>query len=375
MLWDHVIAGWTTSHGRSWIPLEIVRDWITGPLAITQDLGFLGVTIFFLLSGYVISEVAVRERRFTFAVRRLLRIYPALIASVLVILALAALRPMLGLDEERFGTAQSLWAMTLLNYIRSAEGPVNGVAWSLIIEVLFYLLVFACLGLLKKRPLLAVCAELSIVLIVLLSARDFPLAQHRPNWFLVAASMAYLPLLILGQSVWLWRTRRAGLGVSVGIAALAWLLFVLGMRRIHTDFLEPANSYGVSVALAIGIFVLAIVNEDRIRLPHWIAALSVISYSVYLVHGPVTVIVMDWLDPKVPFTVNVVVALIVMGAMTACLWRLVEVPSQQLARRLTAPAKANDASARPGGTSQAEGRGPTVKRQGRWHRQARRPHG
>jgi peptidoglycan/LPS O-acetylase OafA/YrhL len=107
------------------------------------------------------------------------------------------------------------------------------------------------------------------------------------------------------------------------------------MRRIHTEFLAPSNSYGVSVFIAIAIFIVALTNESRIKLPKGIAALSVVSYSVYLIHGPLTSLVMDRLAPSLPFTVHATIALLILAILAALMWRFVEVPTQLLARRLT----------------------------------------
>ena len=95
-----------------------------------------------------------------------------------------------------------------------------------------------------------------------------------------------------------------------------------------------------SAALAIAIVIFAVYNESRIRLPRWLAAVSVISYSLYLIHGPLTVLVMDRLAPSLPFTVHLVIALTVLAVVALLLWRLVEVPAQSLARRLTKPPEA-----------------------------------
>jgi peptidoglycan/LPS O-acetylase OafA/YrhL len=344
VIWDHVVGQWSTTNHRSWIPLEIVRDWASGPLAIIQDFGWLGVVIFFLVSGYIISEVATRETRTMFAVKRVLRIYPALIASIVVILGIHALRPRFGVAAGgHIGFGQAAWSMTLLNYVRAADRPVNGVAWSLIIEVLFYGLIFLLIGVLRRRPVLAIVLELACVAAIVDTARNFPVSSFVPNWFLLAAGVAYIPLLVLGQAVWMWSTKRCSLRVAVGLGTLAWLVFVFGMRRIHPEFLVPQNSYGVSVALALGVFVFAVRNEPRIRLPRWIAAVSVVSYSVYLIHGPVTELVMDALTKHLPFTASLVIALGVLAICAVLMWRLVEVPSQAIARRLTSRRRASPA--------------------------------
>ncbi len=335
VLWDHVVSGWSKSNGRSWLPLQTVQSWISNPLGIIQDFGFLGVTLFFLLSGYIISAVAVRESRRTFVIRRVLRIYPALVVSILLIIGIDAVRGLVGLSHGRTGLGQSLWAMTLLNYLRKNQAPVNGVAWSLVVELAFYVLVACLIGLLKHRPVVACYVELFIVATVVATARDFPIDRFVVSWFLLGASAAYLPLLVIGQAIWLWHSKRATAFWAATLGGVAWFVFVFGLRRIHSQFLPSSNSYGVSAAFAIFIVAVAVANEDRIRLPRWLAAVSVISYSLYLIHGPLTVLVMDRLAPSLPFTLHLVVALAVLAIVGSLMWRLVEVPTQSLARRLT----------------------------------------
>lgn len=336
VMWDHVVGEWTTNHGRSWIPLRTVQDWVSNPLAIIQNFGFLGVCIFFLVSGYIISEVAVRETRTAFVVKRVLRIYPGLIVSILVILGILALRPHIGLGtvEGNVGVGQTIWALTLVNYVRATQAPVNGVAWSLAIEVLFYVLVFATVGLLRRRPVIAILVELALIALVIDTARGFPVTRFIPNWFLLAANLSYLPLLVIGQAVWLWSTKRCSALVAATLGALAWFTFVFGMRRLLTPFLAADNSYGVSVALALTIFIVTLRNEEHIRVPRSIAAVSVVSYSVYLIHGPVTGVVMDGLSPDLPFTISLAIALAALAVVAVLMWRCVELPSQALARRL-----------------------------------------
>jgi peptidoglycan/LPS O-acetylase OafA/YrhL len=219
--------------------------------------------------------------------------------------------------------------------VRLTQQPVNGVAWSLVVEVAFYVMIAVLLTVLKKRPVLTCLIEMALVVAVIATARNFPIDRFMLNWFLFAASVAYLPLLIIGQAIWLWHSKRASATVAATMAALAWLVFIFAMRRIHTQFLPGSNSYGVSAMFAAAIVLTAVVNEHRIRLPRWLAAVSVVSYSVYLIHGPLTVMVMDKLAPSMPFTLHLIVALAVLAVCSLLLWRLVEVPSQALARRLT----------------------------------------
>ncbi len=334
VVWDHSAGSWTSRHDRSWIPLDASHDWITRPLGVIQDLGWLGVTMFFLVSGYIISEVGTRETRRTFAVKRLLRVYPPLWASFVLIIGVELIKQALDRPHIHYTVEQVAWASTLFNYVNGVRA-VNGVAWSLIIEVLFYALVFALLPVLARRPVVAIIIELALVTAVIATAKSFPGTRFDADWFLFAASVAYLPLLVIGQCLWMWHARNVSAARAAVLGAAAWLAFVFGMRRIHTSFLEDGNLYGPSVALGIAILLITLLTEGRWRLPRWLAAVSVVSYSVYLVHGTVLNVMLDGLDGKVPFTIALAIMLVVLVVVSVLMWRFVELPCQQLARRLT----------------------------------------
>ena len=97
VMWDHLVGGWLDTNHRSWVPLQDVRNYVNTPTGIIQDFGWLGVVLFFLVSGFIITHVGRRESRLEFSVKRLLRIYPPFIFSILLIIGVAALRPSLGL--------------------------------------------------------------------------------------------------------------------------------------------------------------------------------------------------------------------------------------------------------------------------------------
>ena len=84
VLWDHLVSYWPTATGFGYKPNVWAARWFFTPLGITQDGGFLGVGIFFLVSGFIVTRVAERERLSKFGLRRVLRIVPPLAVVVLV---------------------------------------------------------------------------------------------------------------------------------------------------------------------------------------------------------------------------------------------------------------------------------------------------
>lgn len=324
VVYDHLGAIWPEGNGRSWVVNRVVRRWVSEPLGIIQDFGFLGVAVFFLISGFVITHVAQRETRRQFAVKRLLRIYPPLMVSILLIIAISFIQ-----DTERLTIGQYAQTMTLANYFRVPTFIASGVAWTLVIEMLFYVGVFVTLPVLKKWPLLANGCLLGTCALVIVTAQSFG-----ANYFLLAAAVAYVPYLLLGQLVYLRWSRRISTVDYAVLTIATYLVLMLGVRRIHTAFLPADNSYMISAAFAFAIFVVALMFEESIRVPKMIAQTSEISYSLYLIHGAVGFFVLDELIGRIPFTAAIVVAFVIAFALSWLSHRYVERPSQRLARSL-----------------------------------------
>jgi peptidoglycan/LPS O-acetylase OafA/YrhL len=140
------------------------------PLRImgVEDLGALGVSIFFVISGYLVSASYERDPK-AYLLKRILRIEPGLIASLVVTVGLLAL--------VTTAPAAEYWPAAAMYVLRNAllypatyalpgvfqdvpfAGVVNGVLWTLRLEFTFYIvlmLVRARLSLVLA--LMAVCA-------------------------------------------------------------------------------------------------------------------------------------------------------------------------------------------------------------------------
>ena len=152
--------------------------------------GFIGVNVFFVLSGYLITSILLREHRATgrirlvpFWVRRVLRLYPALLVMVLVGVTLWAL---LGNDGGANVAPQSAALLALSytgNLARSLGHLSQGVfapTWSLATEEQFYLVWPPILFLLlSRRARVGVVLAALGVLVVASSAAGWLLYDDR----------------------------------------------------------------------------------------------------------------------------------------------------------------------------------------------------
>ncbi len=326
VLWDHMVASFPVESGFGYRPAIWTEKWIFGPLGITQDGGFLGVAIFFLVSGFIVTRVAERENVAAFAIRRLLRIFPPL---AVVVLVTAWWHPT-G-QPAHTGVWEVLSNIFLLNYVSVPQIVLVGVGWTLIIEVIFYLLVAVAVSLFRLRPYAVLAVEVVAIVAVQLTDRSLG-----PQWFAFSVSMSYVPLLLVGQII----HYRDQLRISRNGAVLAGLT-VLGLwewsvPRIYPTFLAPPQSYPISAAVALAVFLLALrapADFGSDRLSRYLADRS---YAIYLVHGLVGFWALAALHRNgVPYTLCLIVAALVVLVAAELSWWLVERPSRRLAHLLT----------------------------------------
>lgn len=335
VVWAHLVPQWLDRNGRGWIPVDQERRYLASPLALIQDIGWLGVAMFFLVTGFTVSQAVVSETGAQYAVRRFLRIYPALALGVFAAWGVQHVRVAFDVIDSGpkvvpvpDSLADVLRSTTLLNYLMVPQPIVLYVAWTLVVQVIFYILVFLAKPLFQ-RAWLVPWTLLGIVLVALETARRFG-----DSYFLLVASVSYLPIILAGQVIWLRWSHRIGTPHFLVLTAASWVMFVRGLEIVHPEFLPATNSYGATLALTWAIFVFALLSEHRLRPNRAVAYVASRSYSVYLLHGPLGLLVLDSLGAHVPYTVALIVALAVVAAASEASYRIVETPSRRLARRV-----------------------------------------
>jgi peptidoglycan/LPS O-acetylase OafA/YrhL len=266
--------------------------------------GWMGVDIFFVLSGYLIGSQLLRPLRRgqpfrpgAFYARRAWRILPAFAVVLAVYVSFPAAREVSGLQPWwQFAT------FTLNLLIDYTHNQAFSHAWSLCVEEHFYLIFPLLAWRLSRKPskagLLFVCAGVVSAGVALRSVvwlHDAGLDPPRnwfiediyyPTWMRLDGLLAGVMLAVLhvhAPHLWSRWQRRAN---ALLVAACAVLALALWLFDDRTGLL--GNSLGWPVlSLAFGMFVFAAAERvsviGRYRVPGagWIAA---ISYSLYLSH-------------------------------------------------------------------------------------------
>ncbi len=271
--------------------------------------GFIGVDVFFVISGFLITSILIRDlerghfRLCDFWLRRARRLLPVLV-SVLAATMATGFLVLVGDDLRMLGgqtaSAMSFWANVWMyrhadNYWgATAEGTPLLHLWSLSVEEQFYL-GFPLLLLLvfrkargKTLPLLVLATVASFV-VCLTASRRFPAATFyllptRAWELLIGCALALLPTPEQGSN----RTQR----VQPWIADIGLLLVLASLFLVGRGPLFPAPM-GLMPTLGAAMFLWA--GRDAGRgcqvLSSPVAAyLGRISYSWYLWHWPLIVI-------------------------------------------------------------------------------------
>jgi len=204
-------------------------------LAHELDLGSLGVKVFFVVSGFLVTQSWVTRRRLDqFVVARALRIYPALFVATLWTIALAALSsrvPFLGFVAHPQTGSYLLHTALGLDVRDSLPGAfttnpfphsVNGSLWTLPIELRLYLAIAigGVAGLVTRRAAwLGALAALCVVFVV------------KPAWLTTLLPGGDVPHLAqlalcfgLGSLAYVWRDALplSLAGAAACVALVAW---------------------------------------------------------------------------------------------------------------------------------------------------------
>lgn len=292
------------SHGRQFlIPLLPEAQWF-------KFGGFLGVEIFFVLSGFLIGRILIAQSAASataygwigrFWTRRWLRTYPNYLLFLLINwYLLDTVRPVADLELWRY--------MSFSQNLCWPHSVFFTEAWSLAVEEIFYfitpLVMLALVPLLKKKqPILL--WSLGLLLMGSLGLRIYMVLTDTGLTFNQVRSTALLRLdAIMIGVLGAWCYCQQGASWLRLRLASPWLASLLVPVIMITA--QPDSVMDTSQVLKIGLFILAnlgalglIVLGYTWRLPNrlyqFVALMARWSYSAYLVNLPVAMLMLAWL--------------------------------------------------------------------------------
>ena len=305
---------WTSiGEGDDILPYDAAFGWL--PLS---SVGYLGVSLFFMISGYVIALTLQNTPNLvTFLVKRFARLWPTLIFCGAITFVTVNF---MGPPELKRSISEALISMTLIppSHVGMVTGNthwqwLDGAYWSLWVEVKFYVIIGIIFFSFPKRWF-----ELW------LGYEALALTMSASNWIapnLVRDVMdglmfgAHVPFFTLGMASYRYRTGTFG---RVEIAAI-----LLALGHLIFNLSNPNVTSEITSSLLIGyavVFVLFGLFTWRPTVLSWLESKVLLrigrsSYSFYLLHQVVGISVLVTIGSMFGTTASMIAMPFVLGAL------------------------------------------------------------
>lgn len=308
--YSYLFGLWPSRYEQTPGLLVTIRAWVNQPTGIGEDFGFLGVALLLLVAGYVISDTATRlpAKQFWLLLGRTAA--PVVLSAVLVstLLVLLGATP---LTDPADVEASFVAVITNLLLVPRFFGQPSLFALDVPVTatLLFVLLVVAMRPLLR-HAVIAVIVQLEIVCALILlggwaNETGSPTSLHALG--LIAG---YLPLLLIGQLAWLFRTGRLNARFGVGFGLTGVVLMVAHDRLFPelNGWWHPLSAiYAVLLMLIALPRGAAFAQLDAVR---WLASRALPLFFSIVVVGYATLgLQRGWM----PLVLAIPIALVVSG--------------------------------------------------------------
>ena len=319
--------------------------------------GFMGVDVFFVLSGFLITSLLLREQRSTgrirlrsFWARRARRLLPALYVLLGLVLAYELALRLVGATTLRWDALAALGYATnwfLIGHQQSYFAAFSAPdalqhLWSLAVEEQFYLVwpLLCVVGLLRRRfALLAVGAAAagSTLLCAFVynpigdPSRVYYGTDTHSAGLLIGAALALLHARAWPRVTPKYRPSRRGVRLALGLGALSLcglvVAFLLMAETQSLVYRGGLSLVALGAALLIGVLLhpcgRLLAAGFAWRPLRWI---GVRSYGIYLWHWPVLVMTSPHGDPGSSPVALVVMQVLASVGLAALSYRFVETP-------------------------------------------------
>jgi peptidoglycan/LPS O-acetylase OafA/YrhL len=297
------------------------------------DYGAYGVSLFFIISGFVIFMTLDRRPSVKdFALGRFFRLFPAYWAAVLLAYLVA-----LALPDVLFSGSDLLWNLTMVQGLFD-KPYIDGVYWTLQVELIFYAAMAVLLraGLLSPgRSTTIACAWILVSLAwfaVMQMALAGPGEWVDYQWLRRHPRCKLLTALLLAQYIHLFALGLGLYDLVRGGRLRTGHLILVGLAAVH-DLVWAHPTALLIDGVCLLLVCLAVLLRLRLFRLAPLAFLGTISYSLYLIHENLGYAILLWgYDVGIPPILGVAIALGVALGVASLLYRFVEQPFQELSR-------------------------------------------
>lgn len=245
------------------------------------SLGFYGVGLFFMISGFVILMTLEKtERPLDFIISRFSRLYPCYWAAIILTFTIVSIFHLPGRETS---LSQAVINMSMLQDWFGIK-EVDGAYWTLAIELSFYLLMFL-LFVTKKLKHIESFSLAWLILMVYNNKLLWLTHLHIPNWIRITHLLNYGNLFIAGIFFYNLKTKGNTWYRHAGLALCLIVQYI-----IRFNMVEP-----LVIASFFFIFYLFVLEKMAWIINRPMIFLGSISYSLYLIHQYIGYVIIRYL--------------------------------------------------------------------------------
>lgn len=290
----------------------------TGTIKSLLGQGWIAVDLFFILSGYILAHTYPEPVYREFILKRIARIYPVHLFTFIVTFGVFLFY--LGSDVHLAaggpGTVYEFFRHLTLTqaWFGYRSGLWNGVSWSLSAEWFVYLCFPLLLWLSRKpKPWIAL---VGLMVLYLILSNTF---AHTNNVLMFKTAIPRVTFCFL-MGLMAYRTKINGAWADLITVAIPFLGLILTSHHLWAWYYAPLLLVWI-MALGSGTSVTA----RLLSLPVMVW-LGEISYSLYMVHGPILEVFKHYLPQSPQIMLEELLTMLLVAALT---YEFVEVPARK----------------------------------------------
>lgn len=261
-------------------------------LAPYSKYGYLGVHLFFIISGFVILMTAAKGGVRSFFVSRVVRLYPAFWTCCTVTFVVTVI---IGGSSYSASFGQYFVNMTMLSEFFNVKS-IDDVYWSLFVEIKFYIFIVILLTIGKINKIQSILIFWILISIIL---EIFPVYKIKylliANWstYFIAGSIFFL-IWSNGASM----TRIALVGVSWILAMVQLTRGVARFERHYNTDLDTVIVCGIVTLFYLAMFLISFRKTGFVGRCRWVFVGS-LTYPLYLIHQNIGFMIFNRMYPGV----------------------------------------------------------------------------
>ncbi len=261
-------------------PLPVGSGSLSGAQLILDQhvfFGQFGVAVFFLISGFLIPLSLENKSPRRFIIERLFRIYPVYIAGFSLCILSSLLVSSYFSGNYNFSFSQILvhYFLVIREWIGSPK--IDGISWTLEIELKFYLYILILTFFLRKYPVLMLI--ISLILLFTLSAYLF---TDKSTWY-IGRQISCIQYMFIGVAFSYYYKRNISMTFLNIYILTSMILFTAVF--INTFLYERYTGWLTGYWIALLIFYLSFVARARFHPSKILSHFADISYPLYATHA------------------------------------------------------------------------------------------